>query len=283
MSKNPERYENDAQYYVCPACRRPLRLKRESLRCEGGHCYEISKDGFVNLGGKAKAKAAQDQNPDVLYDRLFIMEQGIYRPVVDEIISILRRRCGRGAYVLDAGCAEGYVANEVYALTDANVFALDASRDSVRFGAQDDTDGGVQWIVGDPAHLPFKDSTMDCVLNVLSSGDYGEFARVLGRRGFVVRVVAGPNHLVQLREKAQGQLRRRRYSNQRVVDRFAELFNCVSSTKVTYDCELSPEERDAFAAMAPMLFNVENGMVEWGEDAVVTIDVEVQVGEKKRR
>lgn len=281
MSKNPERFENDARYYTCPVCRRPLRLKKESLRCEGGHCYEIAKDGYVNL--RAKAKAVQDQNPDALCDRLFIMEQGVYQPIVDEIVDILRRRCGRGAYVLDAGCAEGYIANEVYASTDANVFALDASKDSVRLGAQGDVDGGVQWAVGDPAHLPFKDGTMDCVLNVLTPADYGEFARVLGRHGFVVRVVAGANHLAQLREKAQGQLRRRRYSNQRAVDRFGELFDCVSSAKITYDCELSLEERNALASMVPLLFNVEGGAVDWGEDAAVTIDVEVQVGEKKRR
>lgn len=280
MSKNPERFEHDAQYYVCPVCRRPLRLKKESLRCEGGHCFEIGKDGFVNLRGKAKA--VPDQNPDARHDRLFIMEQGVYQPIVDEVVTILRKRCGRGAYVLDAGCAEGYVANEVYALTDANVFALDASRDSVRLGAEGDADGGVQWVVADPAHLPFKDGTMDCVLNVLGPADYGEYARVLGRRGFVIRVVAGPDHLAQLREKAEGQLKRRRYSNQRTVDRFGELFDCVSTTKVTYDCDLSPEERDAFANIVPLLFNVGDGTVDWGEDSAVTIDVEVQVGEKKR-
>lgn len=278
MVKHPERYENDAQYYVCPVCRRPLRLKGESLCCEGRHRYEIAKDGFVNL--RAKAKAIQDQNADARRDRLYIMTQGVYQPVVEEILSILRSRCGRGAYVLDAGCAEGYIATAVCALTDANVFALDASRDSVQLGAQGDGNGGVQWVVGDPAHVPFKDGTMDCVLNVLSPADYGELSRVLGRRGSVIRVIAGSNHLIQLREKAQGQLRRRRYSNQRPTDRFGEFFDRASSVKVAYDCELSPNECSAFASMAPLLFNVENGVVDWN-DTAVTIDVEVQVGEKR--
>ena len=85
MSKNPERFGHDAQYYVCPVCRRPLRLKKESLRCEGGHCFEIGKDGFVNLRGKARA--VPDQNPDARHDRLFIMEQGVYQPIVDEIVT----------------------------------------------------------------------------------------------------------------------------------------------------------------------------------------------------
>ena len=35
--------------FLCPNCRSPLFLEGRSYRCQNGHCFDLSRDGYVNL------------------------------------------------------------------------------------------------------------------------------------------------------------------------------------------------------------------------------------------
>lgn len=119
----------------CPRCGQAVHLEGTSLRCEGGHCYNVSSKGSVNF--------VPDARPVDHYDlesyerRRLVMEAGLYYPVVDMLLgelevalitstgtSVTSTDAGHdtgdvhGAagdlgsagrwLVLDAGCGEGY-------------------------------------------------------------------------------------------------------------------------------------------------------------------------------
>ena len=50
---------------VCPVCGRKLERKDKSFVCEASHCFDISKEGYVNLlHGKNKSGSLIWQTPE---------------------------------------------------------------------------------------------------------------------------------------------------------------------------------------------------------------------------
>ena len=56
------------------------------------------------------------------------------------------------------------------------------------------------YFVADLAHLPFKDGSIDVIVNILSPINYKDFKRVLSDDGLVYKVIPETGYLKELRK-----------------------------------------------------------------------------------
>ena len=71
----------------CPVCKKHVFMRGNSLICKKGHCFDLSKTGYVNF-----CAARDDTYPRSLFEsRQRIYQAGFYEPLIREIVSILNK------------------------------------------------------------------------------------------------------------------------------------------------------------------------------------------------
>ena len=280
MNKNKAmRFEDSERYFCCPICRKRLAFCQNSLICANNHCFDISKHGYVNL--LLKGKGGGHYSKESFASRKFILESGFYSHIAEAILNIVN---GMDAVktILDAGCGEGFYSRKLLEFTDKTILAFDISKDSVQIASKNDRQNKGKWFVSDLANLPVQDRAIDCILDIFSPANYGEFCRVLKDDGFIVKVVPTSEHVRELREKASAHLAHKEYSNEDVLEHFSRYFTVVREQEVVSTFNLSPDERNAFLDMTPLLFGVEKEQIDWSDVTKLTIGAVVLVGRAKK-
>lgn len=189
--------------FICPVCNGELFEDGKSLKCTLGHCFDISKFGYVNLlmSSKSSAKHHGDDRLMVRARRDFL-DKGYYSFLRDKLCEICCDRL-ENAVILDAGCGECYYSSAVLnALKEkdkkAFMLGVDISKAALEFAFK--RKSGVSCAVGSVFKLPVADSSVDCVLNVFSPEAFEEYYRVLKNGGLLIRVIPLENHLFSLKE-----------------------------------------------------------------------------------
>ena len=256
----------------CPRCGGAFSLTDQSLICENGHCYDLSRRGYVNLAPDHRQTG--DKYDEALFEsRGRVFAGGFYAPVRDALCAALADRSGSFALV-DAGCGEGYYARAVQArFPDARAIGLDLNRDAVALAARSAERGG--WFVADLKRLPVRSGAADVVLNVFSPADYAEFRRVLAPDGELIKIVPGPDYLREVRSAVAGYLRGGAYDNASVLAHLRAHAEVISETPVRSVAPLSPADSHDFLRMTPMTFSVPAEVLEKIVLEKITIDVRV--------
>lgn len=256
----------------CPRCGGAFSLTDQSLICENGHCYDLSRRGYVNLAPSHRQSG--DKYDETLFEsRGRVFAEGFYAPVRDALCAALADRSGPFTLV-DAGCGEGYYARAVQArFPEAQVIGLDLNRDAVALAARSAERGA--WFVADLKRLPVQNAAADVVLNVFSPADYGEFRRVLTPDGELLKVVPGPDYLREVRSAVAGYLRGGAYDNASVLAHLRAHAEVISETPVRSVAPLSPADSHDFLRMTPMTFSVPAEALEKIVLEKITIDVRV--------
>ena len=182
---------------LCPVCSLPLQKTNSSWRCENGHCFDIARQGYVNLltVDKKHARHPGDTKEQVAARKAFL-DGGFYAPIAETVCSLLSPFSPKT--VLDAGCGEGYYLTQLQqTFPDAACAGIDISKDAVRFAAV--RNKNALWLTGTAAALPFPDGCFDTVLSMFALTVEQEFARVLKDQGRYLQVLAGPEHLMGLK------------------------------------------------------------------------------------
>lgn len=263
--------------FVCPKCGHRLIVSEGSLRCENGHCFDISAKGYVNLVPGQNQKIAN--YPKSLFEsRRAVFAAGCYAPVLDALREILRDAAkGKEQFrVLDAGCGEGYYARTLAEEPGIEVFGMDISRDGIITACCESSK--VHWMVADLTHMPLADGTMECVLNVLTSANYSEFARVLSPSGLVVKVIPETGYLCEIRALLQETLSKEEYSNQAVFKLFCANLKEVEEKRVRYEAPVSRELLDHFLHMSPLTFRKDVKSLDLSKITGVTVDLKILWG-----
>ena len=120
---------------TCPVCGGALHREERSLRCGAGHCYDVARQGYVNLlrTNRSKDKRHGDDKRMVAARTAFL-DAGYYAPLRDAIAAAATEYTTGDAGVLDAGCGEGYYTAHVLHTLRAqgaspSVCGVDISRD----------------------------------------------------------------------------------------------------------------------------------------------------------
>jgi len=277
MNNKIQKFNNSQNFFKCPICGNKLALDGNSLMCSENHCFDISKKGFVDFVLNNK----QQKNYDLtsFENRHTILERGMYDHIADKLEKLITDLSIQN--ILDVGCGEGYYSKKLSELGDKNIFAFDISKDSIQLAAKG-PNMPIEWFVGDLAHLPIQDQTIDGIIDIFSPANYNEFNRILSKDGYVIKVIPNEYHVQELREVAKDQLQQEKYSNKKVLDYFEEHYQLVQEIDATKTYSVDEEERNAFINMTPLLFNVDKTLIDWKKVTEITVGSTILVGKAKK-
>ena len=99
---------------ICPICGSKLNTFDKSLVCSGHHCFDIARQGYVNLLTVQQKHSLHpgDTREQVLSRRAFL-EAGYYAPIADALIAVAKElmvnsnEIRPSGELLDLGCGEG--------------------------------------------------------------------------------------------------------------------------------------------------------------------------------
>ncbi len=190
--------------FVCPVCREELFQQDKSLKCIAGHCFDISKFGYVNLlmSSQSSAKRHGDDRLMVRARRDFL-DKGYYAFLCEKLCEICIGYLDSSSIILDAGCGECYYSAAIGKVMCENgknseVFGVDISKDALEFAFK--RKSGVTTAVASVFNMPVADSSVDAVLNIFSPEAFAEFCRVLKPDGILIRVIPLEKHLLGLKK-----------------------------------------------------------------------------------
>ena len=190
--------------YRCPLCGKELTKSDRSLKCEKGHSFDISAEGYVHLlpPNKMNSKVPGDSK-EMAASRSAFLDKGYYEPLLLELEkTVLGLSGGKEVSVLDCGCGEGYytasIAKELKnRIPKAKIAGFDISRPSVKRAAKRSKE--VEFAVASVFDIPVSDKSFDILLNVFSPLSIDEYRRVLKDGGYYIYVVPAARHLWQLK------------------------------------------------------------------------------------
>lgn len=165
------------------------------MRCPGGHSFDIARQGYVNLLGRAAP--ANADTAEMLEARARFLAAGHYLPIT----RALAERVSGARRIVEAGAGTAwYLARCLDAEPGAQGLATDVSAAAAKRAARSHPSAAA--IVADTwAGLPIRSEVADVVLCVFAPRNAAEFARILAPQGRLLVVVPTPEHLVELRER----------------------------------------------------------------------------------
>ncbi|MBQ4339267.1 MAG: methyltransferase domain-containing protein [Clostridia bacterium] len=190
--------------FVCPVCSKPLDKDGSSLRCENRHCYDIAKQGYVNLlmSQKSSAKRHGDDKLMVASRRDFL-DKGYYLCLRDALCDTAVRFVKEKVTALDAGCGEGWYTYAIAQALEENgaqvrMAGIDISKQALIYAAK--RSKKIELAAAGVFNLPLAGSSCDMVFNVFAPCAPEEFSRVLSDDGVLIRAVPLENHLLAFKE-----------------------------------------------------------------------------------
>lgn len=190
-------------FFICPICKQRFNRQNHSLVCPNGHCFDIARQGYVNLLRSRGAARRHGDDKMMVAARTAFLNAGYYNPLRDTVTELAVRHAKGGCVILDAGCGEGFYPSFLRtALENAgisvSVYGIDVSRDAlIACAARDKQIGLAAASISD---IPAENESVDILLNLFAPYDAAEFARVLKPGGTLIRAFPGERHLWELKE-----------------------------------------------------------------------------------
>lgn len=186
---------SDALALKCPVCAQKLVFDSRCGRCEKGHCFDIAREGYVNLLRSSKSGDLIGDDKISARCRRDFLNRGYYAPLRDQLLSVFADRQGT---VLDICCGEGYYTSALAENPMLRVYGFDISREMVRLAARR---GGAAFFVANMAAIPVAEGSFDYAVHLFAPFHEQEFARILKPGGRLYTVVPGSRHLFGLKER----------------------------------------------------------------------------------
>lgn len=214
-----------ADIFKCPICAAQMNIVNlKSLICSNNHCFDISRQGYINLFPHAVKTKYSKQ---MFQSRSIIFNSGFFQLLIEKISREIIKGIQHNSNlikILDAGCGEGFhlsnIVKQISQSTKNNLLGVgvDISKEGIAIAAKKSSDN--IWCVADIARCPFKSKQFDYVLNILSPSNYTEFQRVLTDDGIVIKVVPESGYLQELRQMFYARTDKEFYSNEKTVELF---------------------------------------------------------------
>ncbi len=234
---------------ACPVCGAGVMLSEGVLRCDGGHAFDVARQGFVTLS-RAGIRHPGD-TAGMVDARQRVQSSGMF----DDVSAALVTAVGPDALtVLDVGCGTAHhTAVVVDAAAGRRGVALDSSKPALRRAARAHPRIGA--VGADVVEgLPVRDGVVDAVLVSFAPRNATEFARVLAPGGRVVVVTPGPGHLAEIAEPL-GMLGIGADKQTRLEDAMAPVLSRTGTQTVTSTVTLDRAMAADLALMGPAGFH----------------------------
>ena len=140
---------------ICPVCGNPLEFENRVARCSMGHCYDISKEGYINLLRSGKSGNLIGDDKASARCRRDFLNKGYYSVLREYLEVLFSQKCGN---VLDICCGEGYYTSALGKLDGLDVYGFDISKEMVRLASKR---GNATCFVANMAWIPVADNSFD--------------------------------------------------------------------------------------------------------------------------
>ena len=224
--------------FICPVCGKPLYTVSKSLKCDNGHCFDISAKGTVNLLVSNKANHGDDKR--MVNARKTFMSKGYYEPLHKKIRETAAAYASQGCTILDCGCGEcSYTADisRYLAARDMNaeIIGIDVSKNAITAGASLHAD--IRLAVASVFAVPLPDKCCDIVLALFSPFSGKEYLRVLKDGGIYITAFPLEDHLFELKQAVYDKPYRNKVSPLEI-----EGFELDDHSECRFKAELSSNE-----------------------------------------
>ncbi|WP_343226041.1 putative RNA methyltransferase [Paenibacillus sp. ACRRY] len=283
-----ERIKESQEIFRCPLCSKPMKLiQLQSLICMNRHCFDIAKQGYINLSSRS-TKSKYDRQ--TFETRRIISESGLFHPMqaaVSEII-VSQNMSKESIRLLDAGCGEGSHLNSIQTRINQKkrnhslAVGIDISKEGISLAAAEYSNA--MWCVADIANIPFANEQFNFIINILSPANYSEFQRLLTDRGLVIKVVPEQHYLTELRGILYKGTGKQVYSNTPTIRYFNERFNLIAVENVQYQVSLSEHLIAPLLEMTPLSWGASQECKELilqMDLREITMDFKILVGMKQ--
>ena len=266
--------DNILKYLKCPICGKSFSKNGNSVLCKMGHCYDISKMGYINFSHNRKERV---YNKNLFKNRTDIFEMGVFDPVIRKINYMLEcMHIPQETVLIDAGCGEGFYTRNITFEGCKQSIGFDLSKDAIQYASKKDENAF--YMVADLANIPLKDNIAGVILDVFTPANYKEFKRILNTEGILVKVVPKEKYLIELRELAAPFLVNKQYDSGGVEDYTEKNVDIILKERVNYKIEITPEEAIKIAQMTPMFNNIDIMKIDFSKTCFITIDEEIIIG-----
>lgn len=254
--------------FLCPVCGERLFAEGKSYLCPNRHCFDIARDGYVNLL-RGNAGGDHGDNREMIRARRDFLATGHYSHLMDALAEIALTHLPADGVLLDAGCGEcSYTERIARALADAGrsarVLGVDLSKDALSIGGR--RSKTLSLAVSSVYHLPLADGCVDMLFEVFAPFAEEEYARILKTGGKMVMAIPAARHLFELKsvlyedpyenEVQDTALTRFRLLERRTLTRRVtlgtddEVWNLFTMTPYFY--RTSPEDKERLRHASPL-------------------------------
>ena len=225
---------------ICPVCREKLTLNNKSYICPKGHCFDLAKSGYVNLLPPSAGGKRHGDDKLMVKARTRFLDRGFYNKLSDSIAQCVCNYSEDEVHIVDAGCGEGkYTADMLSALKaegkQAHILGIDISKEALICAGKRCKE--LTLCAASTAHMPIEDESCHIVVNIFSPFMAEEFARVLGPKGKLIRIVPLEKHLWELKELIYD-----KPLPNPPMDMEAEGFEIIARQQLCYEIELESSE-----------------------------------------
>jgi len=275
------------EIFRCPVCSGQMQMiNLQSLICINRHCFDIAKQGYVNLLSLAK-KTKYDKRM-FEYRRRMINKSGFFDPLNDVISNkiINQLRNNEQTSILDAGCGEGShltkIQEKLFRKTNSVLaVGIDISKEGISSASAEYSNA--IWCVADIANCPFANHRFNFILNILSPANYSEFQRLIADDGMVIKVIPERDYLKELRDIFYEGSEKQVYSNEFTLDHFNEHFEVTDVESVRYQVNLGESDIQPLLGMTPLSWGTTTERLQKIQEMnlqQVTMDFKILIGKK---
>ena len=248
---------------ICPNCKSPLIKSVRSMRCENSHCFDVAKQGYVNLLlANKKHTHSPGDNKEMIKAREAFLSTGHYDFLIKGIesgIEPLNLFSGSNdIHLLDIGCGSGYYTRNIFKEQSINKIGLDISKIAVTKAAA--IDKLSTYIVGSAFDLPIADDAVDLALNIFSPFEMAELKRVLKSGGYFIKVVPIGNHMREIAELVYKEFNSHTSTVKSELEGDPEI-EVVHSEYLQNTITLEEQNLHDFISMTPYLYKFEKGQL----------------------
>ncbi|MBW8190214.1 methyltransferase domain-containing protein [Neiella marina] len=197
----------DAQGLCCPLDGSLLVNKERSLLCQQGHSFDVAKQGYCHLlPVQHKRSSDPGDSKEMVAARSALLTNGHYQPLANALADVIQQHVEQSGEEImrlaDAGCGDGYYLQQVAQACSperAEYIGYDISKWAVLAASK--RYKNARWLVASSKNIPITNDYLNILLCMFGFPVYSEFKRVLKPGGQLLLVDAGPNHLIELRQK----------------------------------------------------------------------------------
>ena len=182
----------------CPVCAGALELHEKILRCENNHCFDMAKEGYVNLLSARKSGDNTGDNKDMAKSRRDFLNKGYYQPLAQAVCDCIQHYSDDGGSVLDICCGEGYYTAYCAERLQRDFYGFDLSKNMVRLAAKRNC--GARFFVANIASIPVRDGAVQAAFHLFAPFHAPEFRRILSDNGVIMTAIPGRNHPFGLKQ-----------------------------------------------------------------------------------